>query len=74
MTFACLLLLFSAGLLESLVNAPLAKKVFGYLDLWTHMDDFAKGIVDTRRLVYYASAAAFFLFLTTRALAAKKWR
>ena len=39
-----------------------------------HMDDFAKGIVDTRRLVYYASGAGFFLFLTTRALAAKKWR
>ena len=73
-TFACLLLLFSAGLLEGLFNAPLAKKVFGYMDLWTHMADFAKGIVDTRRLVYYASTAAFFLFLTTKALAAKKWR
>jgi hypothetical protein len=38
------------------------------------MEEFSKGIVDTRHLVYYASATAFFLFLATRALAARKWR
>ncbi len=38
------------------------------------MEDFSKGIVDTRRLVYYASSTVFFLFLTSRALAANKWR
>ncbi len=73
-SFFFVLVLFSIGLLENLVNGETAKKVFGYVNLWQHMDDFAKGIVDTRRLVYYASGAAFFLFLTTRALAAKKWR
>jgi len=73
-TFFCLLVLFSCGLMESLVNGETAKKVFGYVNLWQHMDDFSKGIVDTRRLVYYASVAGLFLFMTTRALAAKKWR
>ena len=73
-TFFCLLVLFSCGLLENLVNGETAKKVFGQMNLWQHMDDFSKGIVDTRRLVYYATGAAFFLFLTSRALAAKKWR
>jgi gliding motility-associated transport system permease protein len=73
-SFFFVLVLFSIGLLENLVNGETAKKVFGYVNLWQHMDEFAKGIVDTRRLVYYASGAAFFLFLTTRALAAKKWR
>jgi ABC-2 type transport system permease protein len=73
-TFAFILVLFSIGLLENLSNGELAKKVFGHLNLWTHMDDFSKGIVDTRRLVYYVSGAGLFLFLTTRALAVKKWR
>ncbi len=73
-TFACLFLFFTFGLLENLVNDPKLKQAFGYLDLWQHMSDFAKGIVDTRPLVYYATAIAFFLFLTARALAAKKWR
>jgi ABC-2 type transport system permease protein len=72
--FALLLLLFSCGLLENLVNQEGLKKAFGYLDLWRHMDDFAKGIVDTRHAVYYLSATFFFLFLSVRALAAKKWR
>jgi ABC-2 type transport system permease protein len=73
-TFFCLLVLFSIGLVENLVNGELAKKILGHLNLWTHMDDFAKGIVDTRRLVYYVTASGLFLFLTTRALTAKKWR
>ena len=73
-TFAFILVLFSIGLVENLANGEVAKAVFGHMNLWTHMDDFSKGIVDTRRLVYYLSGSAFFLFLTGRALAAKKWR
>lgn len=73
-TFSFLLLLFSAGLLENLFSGEVPKRVFGHMNLWAHMSDFAKGIVDTRRLVYYLSGAAFFLFLTSRALAARKWR
>lgn len=71
---AMLVVLFSVGILENLVNDDLTKKVFGYLNLWQHMEDFSKGIVDTRRLVYYASGTTLFLFLASRALAAKKWR
>ena len=73
-TFALLILLFSVGLLENLVNGDLAKRAIGYLNLLDHMDDFAKGIVDTRHLVYYLSATLLFLFLTARALEDRKWR
>lgn len=73
-SFFGLLVLFSIGLMENLVNGEAAKRILGHLNLWTHMDDFAKGIVDSRRLVYYASGVALLLFLTSRALAAKKWR
>lgn len=74
LAFAILILLFSFGLLENLVNAPWLKHTFEYLDLWSHMDDFSKGIVSTRRLVYCASLSVFFLFLSSRALEANKWR
>jgi len=72
--FAILILLFSFGLLENLVNAQWLKQTFAYLDLWSHMDDFSKGIVNTRRLMYCASLTVFFLFLSSRALEANKWR
>lgn len=73
-TFALLILLFSFGLLENLFTQERARQVFGYLNLWDHMDEFAKGIVDSRRVVYYLSATLFFLFLTSRALEDRKWR
>jgi ABC-2 type transport system permease protein len=73
-TFALLLGFFSVGLLENLFNNETIKQAMGYMNLLNHMEDFAKGIVDTRRLVFYLSTTVFFLFLTTRALEDKKWR
>jgi ABC-2 type transport system permease protein len=74
LTFALLIPLFTFGLLENLFSDPAARQVFAYLNLWQHMDEFGKGIVDTRRLVYYLSATVLFLFLSARALEARKWR
>ncbi len=74
LTFAMLIPVFTFGLLKSLVGSERLQTVFGYLDLWEHMSEFSRGIVDTRHLVYYVSATAFFLFLSTRALAVRKWR
>jgi gliding motility-associated transport system permease protein len=72
--FALVFALFILGLLEFLINDESWRQVLGYLNLIQHMEDFAKGIVDTRRLVYYATGTTFFLFLTSRTLAANKWR
>ena len=74
LTFVLLIPLFTFGLLENLVNDETLKQAFGFLNLWQHMDDFGKGIVDSRRLVYYASGTVFLLFLAARALEVKKWR
>jgi len=74
LTFVVLFGLFTVDLLENLFNNATAKHVLGYFDLWQHMDEFSKGIVDTGRLVYYLSAVVLFLFFSARALEAKKWR
>jgi ABC-2 type transport system permease protein len=73
-TIALVLLLFVLGLVENLFTSEIVKQALGYVNLVGHMEDFAKGIVDTRRLVFYASASWFFLFLASRALEDKKWR
>jgi ABC-2 type transport system permease protein len=73
--FALLILLFSIGLVEQLlVSSSVMRDVFGYMNLWTQMDDFAKGIVDTRHLIYQVSVGLLFLFLATKSLEVKKWR
>jgi ABC-2 type transport system permease protein len=71
LTFAMLIPLFSAGLFQSGAD-PSRQSVIDYLNMWDHMDEFARGIVDTRRLVYYLSGMAFFLFLSTVVLSSKK--
>ena len=58
LTFAMLIVIFSAGLLENLATDPKRREQLGYFNLWEHMDEFTKGIVDTRRIVYYVSATA----------------
>ncbi len=74
MTAALLFLLFLFGVFEQLVNNDMGKQVLGYIGIWNHIDEFASGIVDTRRLVFYLSGTLFFLFLASRALEDKKWR
>ncbi|MEM1178696.1 MAG: ABC transporter permease [Acidobacteriota bacterium] len=73
-TFGLLMVLFALPWAGDLTQDETIGKVFSYMDLIVHMDEFSKGIIDSRRLVYYLTTTALFLFLTTRALAAKKWR
>lgn len=73
-TFFILVVLFIVPWIGSLVTNQVVTNALGYINLIDHIEEFAKGIVDSRRLVYYATTTAFFLFLTTRALEAKKWR
>ncbi len=39
-----------------------------------HMQDFARGMVDTRYIVFYLSLSAFFLFLTYRVVESRRWK
>ncbi|MCS6798584.1 MAG: ABC transporter permease [Myxococcota bacterium] len=72
LTFLVLALLFLGGVVEMVIDEGPTKDLFGYISLWGHMADFAKGIVDTRRLVFDGSLAALALFLCVRVV--ESWR
>jgi len=72
--FAAMVALFSIGLVEQLLPASSLKDARAYMNLWTQMDDFAKGIVDSRHVVYQLSTGVLFLFLAAKSLEVKKWR
>jgi ABC-2 type transport system permease protein len=75
MAFATMILLFSIGLVEQLmISSSALRDALAYANLWTHMDDYAKGIVDTRHVVYELSVGLLFLFLASKSLEVKKWR
>ena len=50
------------------------RSLLQYLSIIEHMDGFGKGVIDTKDVVYYVTVAAFALFLTLRALDAKRWK
>jgi ABC-2 type transport system permease protein len=50
------------------------RTVLQYLSITEHMDGFSRGLIDTKDLVYYATAIALALFLTLRSLDSKRWR
>jgi ABC-2 type transport system permease protein len=70
--FALIFVCFLPAFLEFLANDPALRDALQYVNLYQHMDEFGKGIVDTRHLVYYLSATALFLFLASRAVEASK--
>jgi ABC-2 type transport system permease protein len=47
--------------------------VCSHVSIWAHMNDFASGIVDSRRLVFYGTLIVLPLFVTTRAVDAWRW-
>jgi len=68
--------LFALGFLaEALpVAAQWQSQVIAYFNLFKQMHDFARGVVDTRAVVFYVSATFLFLFLTLRVVESRRWK
>ena len=54
-------------------EGTLMHSVCSHVSVWAHMNDFASGIVDSRRLVFYGSCIVLPLFVTVRAVDAWRW-
>jgi ABC-2 type transport system permease protein len=49
-------------------------QVLAWFTFFDQMHDFARGVVDTRPVVLYASLTLFFLFLTLRVVESRRWK
>ncbi len=74
LAFGILVLLLLASILSFLVTDPLWKGVLDTMDLWALMQNFSRGVVDSRAVVYCLSGAALFLALAHQALQARRWK
>ncbi len=50
------------------------RTILGFVNILRHFDDFSKGIFDTRAVIFFLSATAFFLFLAVKVLESRRWR
>ena len=53
---------------------PTAASILSYLSITEHFDDFGKGIIDTKHIVFYLSFITLGLFLATRSVDSDRWR
>ena len=74
MTAMVILMLFILGIGEFVTRpGTWMHEVCSHVSIWAHMNDFASGIVDSRRLVFYGTLIVLPLFITTRAVDAWRW-
>ncbi len=73
LTFAVFLLLWIIDWIGNFVG-PTLEPIFTYLSITQHFDDFAKGVIDTKHVLYYLSFITFGLFLTAKSVDSERWR
>ncbi len=73
LTFAVMLLFWVVDWMGNFAG-PNVGAVLNYLSITSHLDDFAKGVIDTKHVIYYLSFITFGLFLTARAVDSERWR
>ena len=68
--------LFALGFLAEQipVTAQWQTGVLSYFGLFGQMRDFARGVVDTRAVVFYLSLTLVFLYLTLRSVESRRWK
>ncbi len=54
--------------------SPAVAGVLGYLSVSNHFSRMVKGVIESSDLVYFASLAGIFLFLTHRAVESNRWK
>ena len=74
LTAMVILVLFILGVGEFITReGSLVHDVCAHVSVWAQMNDFASGVVDTRRLVFDATLIVLPLFLTTRVVDTWRW-
>jgi len=71
--FVILLVLWVIGFAGQLAGGKV-ETLLRALSLTENTQDFAKGVVDTKNVVFFLSFIAFNLFLTQRAIESRRWR
>ncbi|MBP1606702.1 MAG: ybhR 2 [Acidobacteria bacterium] len=73
LTFATLLMLWVINWVADSAG-PTLRAVLEALSITDHYDDFSKGVIDTKHIVYYLSFITFGLFLTAKSVDSERWR
>ncbi|MEM9193842.1 MAG: ABC transporter permease [Myxococcota bacterium] len=71
LTFFVIATLFLLGVAAFVLEGT-ASDIFGYVSVWSHMEDFSKGIIDSRYLIFDFTVAILGVVLTILTLSARR--
>ena len=75
-SFSIITLFFFSGLLGFFAPniSPAFRDLVSYFCMLEHMGEFSKGIIDSRRIVFYLSGTALMLVLTHQTFQYRRWK
>jgi ABC-2 type transport system permease protein len=73
LTFAVFLMLWVINWIGESFG-PTGQAILSYLSITEHFDDFARGVIDSKHVIYYLSFVTFGLFLTAKSADSERWR
>jgi ABC-2 type transport system permease protein len=73
-TFFISLLLWMLSWFTAYDTTSVTAQVVNYLSIVTHFENFGKGVLDSKDVIFYLSMIFFSLFLTSRSLESLRWR
>jgi len=73
-TFGVFLILWVINWPAPFAPTPWLQTFLNYASIVDHFDDFSRGVLDTKHVVYYVSFIAVGLFLTARSVDTERWR
>jgi ABC-2 type transport system permease protein len=72
-TFGVLLIFWVLGWSADYAGGAVGR-VLQFLSILEHNESFAKGVMETKDVLYYVNFIALALFLTLRSLEARRWK
>ncbi len=72
--FGLICVAFFTGFITYLAQSDATRAAWAYVSSVGHMMDFARGAVDSRPVVLYATLSAFMLFLAVKVVESRKWK
>ena len=72
-SFVVFLLLWIVGWFADSAG-PTVGPITSWLSITEHFEDFSKGVIDTKHVLYYLSLITFGLFLTAKSVDSERWR
>ena len=68
--------LFSLGFMARAIETPTQwqTQALSYFNMFDQMNDFARGMIDTKAVLFYVTLTFLFLFLTLRVVESRRWK